>query len=158
MRRMFIVIVIIFTLTFPSNSQQSSKVTLAKFVAFDKFSALSNPREPNQLLLIEIQKSKGELLKVIYFPKTNGSRGGAKFLEADTLNYKNLWKMKLRQPLENEKLSCEADNFLRTSDGEIDTNEKNEPTLRFRSTQIDADVKLDDLSDMPCMILDSFSK
>jgi hypothetical protein len=158
MKKIIIITLIIFAFAFSSSSQQSRKPTLARFVAFDKFSGWKNPREPIQTLIIEIQKSKVELLKILYFPKTNGFRGGAKILETDTLNYKNLWRMKLRDPSENEKLNCETDNFLRTFDGEIDTNEKNEPTLRFRSTQIDADVKLNNLSEMPCQVLDSFSK
>jgi len=162
MTKFFTILLIIFALVISSSSQQNSETTIANFVAFDKFSGLSNPREPKQMFIIEVQKSSffqaGKLIKVVYYPKTDGFRGGAKFLESDTLNYKNIWKMKLRQPSEEEKLYCEFENYLKTSDGEVDTDEKSEPTLKFHSTQIDADLKFNNLERIPCMILDSFLK
>lgn len=147
-------------------SQTKAEPVTGRFVAFDKFADWGNPREPQQLLIVEIgQKSKSKaslsemkLIKVVYLPETNGRRGGAKFLDEETLNYQNHWKMRLESSSDREMSLCDVDNFLRTSEDEVDTNEKGEPTLRFHSTQIDADVALKNLSNMPCMILRSFSK
>lgn len=140
-----------------------SKMTTGRFIASDSFQGFTNPREPVQRLFLEVRdknsSSKLKLLKVIYFPETTGRRGGAKFLSEDILKYKNVWKLKVHQPTEQkEKFECgRFDNYLRSYDGGIDTDGK-EPLLRYRSTQSDAYIRFEKLSEIPCMILDSISR
>ncbi|MBX3288313.1 MAG: hypothetical protein KF855_03115 [Acidobacteria bacterium] len=136
----------------------SPKSTHGRFVAFDKFAVLSNPRAPNQLLVVEQSDASKKLFKVIYFPKTHGMRGSAQFLSSKELNYENLWLLHTRMPTKEEKWLCEIDIFFRSTDGGIDLDEKLEPVLRFRSTQIEADLKLDKFSAMPCLVLESMNK
>lgn len=132
-----------------------------RFVAVDKLQALTNPREPRQQLIAKIQNAglfaEGQLIRVIYFAETTSLRGGAKFLGKETLDYANNWNLKIHQPkTANERAACaDVDNFLRAADGSIDEDGKHEPILRYRSTQSKADMKFDDLSVMPCVILDS---
>lgn len=132
-----------------------------RFVAVDKLQALTNPREPRQQLIVEVQNArlfaKGQLIRVVYFAETTSLRGGAKFLGIETWGYANTWNLKTHHPTTaNERAACaDVDNFFRAADGSIDENEKHEPILRYRSTQSKADMKFDDLSVMPCVILDS---
>lgn len=155
-------VVTLFALGFSTNAQQVSATSKARFVAYDKFSGWGNPREPVQLLLIEVQgkdRSKlGGLIKVIYRPKTNGFRGDAEFLEMRVLGYENTWNMVLSRPKEKELRLCDIGNYLLTSDNRVDTDENGEPTTRFHSTLIDADLVVGTINELPCMILDSFSK
>ncbi len=62
---------------------------MGKFVAVDKFQGLTNPHEPIQRFVVEVQKgelfAEGQVLKVIYFAETTSIRGGAKFLGDETL-------------------------------------------------------------------------
>jgi hypothetical protein len=134
-----------------------------KFVAFDILQTLTNPREPKQLLIVEVQEaglfSKGQLVRVVYFAPGTSLRGGAKFLK-DELSYGNTWTLKVRQPSTgNERVYCaDVDNFWRTATGSIDEDGKHHQLLRFRSTQFKADMKFDSLKDMPCLILDSLER
>jgi hypothetical protein len=153
-----IFILILFAIGHSVNAQNGPEAILVQPLAFDRFFWLLPPVKPKQIFIVEVQNTNSELLKVIYFAPTDGFRGGkTDFIDARTLNGKTLWKLKLRIPSENEKIHCKADNYLRTSKGKIHTNESGEPILRFRSTQIEADIKFNNLSDMSCMILDSFS-
>lgn len=141
-----------------SNAQQEPEPTLVKPVAIDRLFWLSNPHQPRQVFIVEVQDTNGRLLKVVYFPKTDGLRGGVtEFVDPRSLNKNTIWKLNLRSPLEEEKRQCMTNDYLRTSKNKIHTNESGEPTLRFRSTQIEADIKFNSLSEMPCMILESFS-
>lgn len=152
-------ILILFAFVNAASAQQSSEPILVKPLAFDRFFGLSSPQKPRQVFIAEIQNSSNSLVKVIYFPKTDGLRGGVtEFVDPKTLNNNTVWKLKLRLPLEEEKLYCKTDNYFRTSKNKIHTNESGEPTLRFHSTQIEADIKFNNLSEMPCMILASFLK
>jgi hypothetical protein len=134
-----------------------------KFVAFDKLQILTNPREPKQLFIVEVQKAglfdKGQLLRLVYFAPGTSIRGGAKFLR-DELAYANTWTLKVHKPsTENERIYCaEVDNFWRAADGSIDEDGKREQILRFRSTQFQADVRFENLKNMPCLILDSLER
>jgi hypothetical protein len=148
---------VILFLTIIVNSQEVSKSTDAKFLAYDKFSVWDNPREPKQILIIEVQKDKlssVRQIKAIYYPETTGFRGDAKFLQANVLNYKNTWSVKLREPSKDERAYCNIENYLKSSDLGIDSNENDEPTLRFQSTQTGSDVEINDLDKMPCLILE----
>jgi len=154
-----IILIILFALPYQSANPE---LISGRFIASDKFQGLTNPREPIQMLFVEVQ-GKGtapgvKLLKVVYYPETTGIRGGAKFLGNDTLKYSNVWKLKFHLPLEErEKHACgQFDNFFRASNGTIDTDGR-EPLLRYRSTQFEADIKFENLSKMPCMILDSIN-
>jgi hypothetical protein len=150
-------------LSYLSVPSSDSVLISGRFIAFDKFQGLTNPREPIQMLFVEMQDqgapSGVKLLRVVYYPETTGVRGGAKFLTDDILRYKNIWKLKFHQPLEErEKRACgQFDNFFRTSGGAIDTDGR-EPLLRYRSTQFDADIKFEKLGEMPCMVLDSVNQ
>lgn len=144
------------------NSTTQTELT-GRFVAFDKFQGLTNPREPIQRFVVEVQKgglfAAGQSLKVVYFAETTSMRGGAKFLGDQTLSYANTWTMKIHQPsTEKERLACrKVDNFLRAPDGSVDEDERGKPILRFRSTRLLGDITFDDLSVMPCLILDSLT-
>jgi hypothetical protein len=153
-----IFILIFFAFGYSVNAQQLEP-TVVKPVAFDRLYLLSSPHKPKQVFVVEVQNPNSDLIKVIYFPKTDGFRGGVTdFVLPAILTNKTLWKLNLRDPLETEKGYCKIDNFWKNTSNKFSTDEKKEPILRFRSTQIDADVKFNNLSEMPCMILDSFSK
>jgi hypothetical protein len=147
-------------------SHQSADPALinGRFIAFDILQSLTNPHEPTQSFIVEVQDKNPyinvKLLRVVYFAPTNGLRGGAKFLSHDILDYKNVWKLKLHQPLTaGEKSACsQYDNFWRVMDGTIDIDEKKEPILRYRSTQFEAEIKFEKITEMPCMILDSIQQ
>jgi hypothetical protein len=153
---------IIFSLliAFPYQSANPDLIK-GRFVAFDNLQGLTNPRQTTQRFIIEVQDKQtspnAKLLKVVYFAPSGSVRGSAKFLGRDILDYRYVWKLKLHQPLEErEKSECsQFDNFWRVTDGTIDTDEKNEPALRYRSTQFEAEIKFEKLSEVPCMILDS---
>jgi hypothetical protein len=152
-------ILILFAFMSGAVAQQESEPILIKPVAFDRFFWLSSPANPRQVFVAEVQNSSKSLVKVIYFPKTDGYRGGAtEFIDPKTLSNNTVWKLKLHRASGDEKLYCKTDNYIRTSKNKIDTNESGEQTLRFHSTQIDADIKFNNLSEMGCMIVDSFSK
>jgi hypothetical protein len=154
-----IFILFLLILVHSANAQQEPKSNLVKPLAIDRLFWLSSPHKPKQTFIVERQEITGGLLKVIYFPKTDGLRGGVtEFVDPKTLTNKTLWNLKLRNPLENEKAYCKVDNYFRTSKGKIHKNEIGEPTLRFRATQIEADIKFNNLLEMPCMILESFLK
>lgn len=154
-----------FSLILPFQAPKAQPSSLSgKFVAFDTLQGLTNPHEPRQLFVVEVQKpglfAKGQLLRVVYFAPTTSIRGGAKFLRDETLDYANTWTLKVHQPsTDNERVACaDVDNFFRAADGSIDENENHEPILRFRSTQFKTDIKFDDLPAMPCLILDSLRR
>lgn len=132
-----------------------------RFVAFDRSYSLMNAHEPRQQFIVEVQNeelsAEMKLIIVVYFAPTTGFRGGAQLLEIDTLNYKNRWKLKLRQPLKKrEREACsQIDNFLRSKDGKAYNDKRKEPVVRFRSTQFEADMIFEQLQEMPCMILES---
>ena len=150
-----IFILIFFAFGYSINAQ--SEPTLVRPVAFDRLYLLSSPQRPKQVFIGEVQSTR-TLLKIIYFPTTDGLRGGVtEFVDPATLNKKTVWLLELRSPLEKEKFFCEIDNFLRDSSKKFSTNEKKEPVLRFRSTQLDAFIKFNNLSEMPCMVLDGKS-
>lgn len=150
---------LLFALFQITNAQQESELILVKPVAMDRLFWLSSPQQPKQVFIVEVQDTKGGLIKVIFFPKTDGLRGGVtEFVDPKTLNKDTFWKLKLRSPLEEEKRQCMTDNYLRTSKNKVHTNESGEPTLRFRSTQMEADIEFKSFSEMPCMVLESFSK
>lgn len=152
-------ILLFFVLAYSVYAQQESKPTLVKPLAYDKYYLLSGPPKPLQIFIVEVQNDNYDLLKIIYFPKTDGLRGGeTEFIVPRTLNNKTLWNLKLRYPGEKEKSYCKTDNFVRTESNNIAVNKEKEAVLRFRSTQMDADIKFNNLSEMPCMILESFSE
>jgi len=125
-----------------------------RFIAFDRFAPLGNPREPTQLLILEEANGSEAIIKTIYFPKTNGLRGGAQFLLPADLKYQKVWKLRLREPMKEEKRLCKVDSFFRSADGGIDLDANQEPVLRFRSTLFESDLKLDRLSSIPCLVIE----
>lgn len=144
-----------------STQEAISQTIIGRFIALDKSTALMSTHEPKQRFIVETPEealSTGmKLIKVVYFAPTNGFRGGAKLLTEDTINYKNLWRLKLHQPIEDrERDSCkQIDNFLRVKNGKAYIDKMKEPVVLFRSTQFEADIIFEQLPDMPCMILDS---
>ncbi len=151
-----IFILIFFTFGFSADAQQERDPTLVKPVAYDRNFILSSPHKPKQVFIVQVQNANGDLLKVIYFPKTDGLRGGVtEFVGPKTLSSKTLWKIKLRQPVESESIYCKTDNFLSSSSDKISFAKEKEPVLRFRSTQFDAFIQFNNFEKMPCMILDS---
>lgn len=132
---------------------------IGRFLAYDRFQGLTNPREPIQRFVVETQKgSTGkQLLKIVYFPETTSIRGGAQFLGDQTLSYRNTWTMKVHRPSSvNERFACDnTDNFFKTPAGSPDLDENHKPILRFRSTRFQKEIKFENLSLMPCLILDA---
>ena len=164
MTKMILAIITVLSFVLTLQQQKEPPALVGRFVAFDKLQGLTNPREPWQQFVVEVQRGRlftsGQLLRVVYFAPTTSVRGGAKFLGDETLSYSNRWNLKIHQPsTANERSAClDVDNFFRAADGSIDENEKHEPMLRYRSTQSKADMKFDELSVMPCFILDALDQ
>ena len=148
-------------LVFHHAPSTAPKALRGKFVAYDQFQGLTDPRQPLQRFVVEAQKGESveevRLLRLVYFAEGTSIRGGAKFLGDHTLSYSNTWTMRVHRPSkENERAACDKiDNFFRTSDGSPSTDETGQPILRFRSTRSSEEVKFDGLSAMPCLVLDS---
>ncbi len=146
---------ILLSLSTDVSSQRDNESVEVVPLAYDRFYLLSDPQRPKQVFIVEVQNARKDLLRVVYFPFTEGFRGGiTKFLDPKTLNSETLWKLRLRLPTDAENSACNSNNFLREDSNKSSINNQ-EPVLRFRSTQIDAEIKFVGLSEMPCMILDS---
>jgi hypothetical protein len=136
---------------------------VGRFVAYDRFAGLSNPREPKQELFFEVQEGgalpRGTLIRLLYFPNTTSMRGGARFLDLEMLKYERSWRLIVTEPIsERERASCaRVDGYFRSADGTIDENELGEPAMRFRSTQFEADIRFDTLAKIPCFVLRSMT-
>jgi hypothetical protein len=136
------------------------QLEIGRFVATEASYKFSNPHEPRQRYILEIEdrtETTGfRLIKAVYFIPTNGRRGGAIEIEKEKISYRNQWKFELVFPQnEEEKQLCIGiENYSKNEKGKIILNKQDrEPVPMFTSTLYAADIIFEDLSEMPCFVL-----
>jgi hypothetical protein len=163
MTRTIVVLCGIFAAAFSVMAQDDSETETLRIVAYDRFSGMTNPREPIQSLIAEIQNSANSdkrIVKLIYMVKTKVPMAGyAEFIEPESLSYKFEWNAEIRRPDSRGKFYCgQVGNYtLFKESGEKDAKVVDK-VLRFRSTMFPALVFFEKIEDLPCYIAVSMSR
>jgi hypothetical protein len=161
MRRIIILYLFFFALITPSYTQERAHHDFVVIpIAFDRFaSVVSSPREPYELLIAEnvtANERPGPLIRIVVFPETTGRRGGVKPLDESALRQLQQWAFKGRIATKTENATiCRAYSYFNAADGSIDTNEKGEPEIRFRSVRYDGFIVFASLATTTCVISES---
>lgn len=130
------------TLSQAANGQKASPTRTIAPVAFDRYYFMGDPKNAIQRFIGEIRKPDGiELVKIVYLPKSDGLRGTkVDFINVKSLGSSSLWSAVLHEPQEADAYNCRFINYF----GKM---------LRFRLTSLPADVKFDNLDEMPCFLM-----
>jgi hypothetical protein len=163
MKKTIVVLLELLLVSLSVAAQDNTEKRSVRIVAYDRYFGMTNPREPIQSLIAEIQGSpdmEKRLVKLIYMVKTKtGMVGDEQFIEPESLSYKFEWNAEIRRPDSRGKFYCgQVDNYTIFKESGGEDAKVVDKVLRFRSTLFPALVFFENIEDLPCYIADSMSQ